>query len=149
MAQMHREEPSQEVRILNTCKVGDTSVYRFKESYHRQKGAVKSRNMIKVERQIGGTTSNLFTIFHQLFYATYLRKRRSHCTNSPCTYLLCMFCQTPARLHTSTAHMNNHFEAFGSYFNPTFGQLHAFFFRQHIAFAGRTVDKNTFQTILC
>ena len=122
------------IGVFDACKIRNTPVYRFKKSYHRQKCPVKSRNMIKIERKLGSTASNLFTVFHQFFYTTYLRERRSHRTNTPCSDLLCMLCQATTRLHASTTHMNNYFKIFRRYFDPAFRQLHALFFGEHIAF---------------
>ena len=58
-----------------------------------------------------------------------------------------MFSQSATAFHTSASHVYNHFEALGGSLHPGFGQLHAFVFGEHITFAARTVDENSFQSI--
>ena len=67
-----------------------------------------------------------------------------------------MLCQTTAGGDAGAAHMHNDFKripfAGGDLcrgFHPAFSQLPAFVFREHISFAGRSVDENTLKAVAC
>ena len=135
--------------VLDTCKVGNTSVHSLKQFYHRQEGTVESRNVIVVERKVGSTAGNLLDVLCQFFDATNLWEWRSHSAYAPCTNLLGMFCQATTFANAAATNVYDNLEVLGGCSHPSFCNLHTLLARQHIAFTAGAIDEYSLKSVLC
>ena len=133
--------------ILDAGEIGNTPVYGFKEVEHREVGVVESRNVVVIERQLRCAGGYFLAVFHELLNAPDAREGRSHCSDAPRSDLLRVLCHAAAACHASAAHVDDYLEIFGHGLHPHFRQLHAFFLGEHIALAGRAVDKHAFKSV--
>ena len=84
------------VGVLDTCEVRDASVYRLQEVQHGEVSSIESGDMVVVEGQLRGASSDLFTVLDQLFDSTDLGEGRSHRSDTKGTDLLSVSSQTLA-----------------------------------------------------
>ena len=134
--------------VFDSGEVRHAAINSLQQLHHRQISAVKSGDVVVVERQVGSTAGNLLDIFHQLLHAVHLREGGSHGTDAPGADGCSMFGQAAALAHTAAAHMHDDLEALGGSSHPALRQFHALLGSKHIALARRTVDKDALQAVL-
>ena len=124
--------------IAMTSLIGgiqNSLVNSLQEVVHREVGIVERRNVVIIERKVRSACSNFLAVFHQFLDASDARERRSHGTDTPGTDFLCVGSQTAATLYAGATYVNNNLKIFRGSLHPSFGQLHAFVFGEHVTFA--------------